>query len=97
MKFYGLNGSDIKLLCETSKLWRKAYILSYSLFDSADNSMSTVGEFVPVSASPNSPLPVYAYNSDITRLIKFYPSMRDCVKDLEGNKNFNTASLVLRI
>jgi hypothetical protein len=59
--------------------------------------MSTVGEFVPVSASPNSPLPVYAYNSDITRLIKFYPSMRDCVKDLEGNKNFNTASLVLRI
>lgn len=97
MKIYKVNGSDVKILCTTDKLWLDEYYLSYELIDDADNTLTTIDEFNPNLKSNRARKPIYAYSSDGKLLIKRYSSLRECVKDLEGNRNANTKSLELRI
>lgn len=42
-------------------------------------------------------IPVYSYSADGKTFIKYYSSLRNCVKELEGNRNFNTKTLELCI
>lgn len=97
MNFSNLNGSSVKLLCESDKLWLDDYFLSYDLKASADNSLSNVREFKPELKNRKVSIPVYAYSAYGGRFLKRYSSLRDCVKELEGNRNFNTKTLELRI
>ena len=97
MNFSNLNGSSVKLLCESDKLWLEEYFLSYDLKASADNSLSYVSEFKPEFKNRKISIPVYTYSADGKTFIKRYSSLRDCVKELEGNRNFNTKTLELRI
>lgn len=91
------NGSSVKLLCESDKLWLDEYFLSYELIPGADNSLSNVSDFNPILRSPNVSIPVYTYSADGKTFIKSYSSLRACVKALEGNRNFNTKTLELCI
>lgn len=98
MKFSKQSGYNIKLLClSDTLLWLNEYFLSYDLIPSADNSLANVGEFKPELKNRTTSFPVYTYSADGTTFIKRYSSLRECVKELEGNRNFNTKSLVLRI
>jgi len=74
------------------------YSLSYDLINSADNSLAghNPDEFNPVLNKRTS-IPVYTYSADGTIFIKRYNSLRECVKEFEGNRNANTNSLELRI
>lgn len=97
MRFSKQNGSTIKLLCLSETLWLKDYFLSYDLLPNADNTLMDITEFKPNLKEGVTNIPVYTYSSDGKTFIKRYSSLRDCVKDLEGNRNFNTKSLTLRI
>ena len=97
MKFSKLSGSVTKQLCESENLWLDEYFISYDLIPGADNSLASVGEFRPKLRERTTSIPVYTYSADGTTFIKRYSSLRECVKDLEGNRNFNTKTLMLRI
>lgn len=97
MKFSKLSGSVTKQLCESESLWLDEYFISYDLIPGADNSLASVGEFRPKLRERTTSIPVYTYSADGTTFIKRYSSLRECVKDLEGNRNFNTKTLMLRI
>lgn len=97
MKFSKQSGSVVKQLCESESLWLDEYFISYDLIPSADNSLASVGEFRPKLRERNTSIPVYTYSADGNTFIKRYSSLRECVKDLEGNRNFNTKPLMLRI
>lgn len=97
MTFSSKNGSSVKLLCESDKLWLDEYFLSYDLNPSADNSLNNVKEFKPELKDRKASIPVYTYSANGKTFIKRYSSLRDCVKELEGNRNFNTKNLELRI
>lgn len=98
MKYSKQNGSTVKLLCLSETiLWLNEYFLSYDLLPDADNSLINTNEFNPNLRNRITSIPVYTYSSDGKTFIKRYSSLRDCVKDLEGNRNFNTKSLILRI
>lgn len=105
MNFSNQNGSSVKFLCESDKLWLDEYFLSacrrsrrrIDLKPSADNSLSNVREFEPELKDRKASIPVYTYSADGKTFIKRYSSLRDCVKELEGNRNFNTKTLELRI
>lgn len=99
MTFSNQNGSSVKLLCESDKLWLDEYFLSYDLIPSADNSLNNVRDFVRSAdlKDRKASIPVYTYTADGKTFIKRYSSLRDCVKELEGNRNFNTKTLELRI
>lgn len=98
MKFSKQSGYNIKLLCTTDPFWLGEYFLSYDLIDSADNTL--VGQY-PNSFNPilktRTSIPVYTYSADGTTFIKRYNSLRECLKELEGNRNSNTKSLELRV
>jgi len=98
MLFSKQSGSNTKLLCTTDTLWLGEYFLSYDLIDSANNSLAgqNPDKFNPALKKKTS-IPVYAYSADGTIFIKHYNSLRECVKELEGNRNANTKSLELRI
>jgi hypothetical protein len=97
MKFSNQSGQNIKLLCTTNTLWLNEYFLSYDLIVSADNTLINLVEFDPKIKNRITSIPVYTYSSDGKTFIKCYSSLRDCVKDLEGNRNANVNSLKLRI
>ena len=98
MKFSKQNGSTIKFLClSENQFWLNEYFLSYDLLPNADNTLININEFKPNIKGGITNIPVYTYSSDGKTFIKRYSSLRDCVKDLEGNRNSNTKSLVLRI
>ena len=97
MQFSKQSGSDIKLLCSSNKLWLNEYFLSYDLIPEADNSLAEVGDFKPDLNTRIPNIPVYAYSADGKTFIKRYSSLRECVKELEGDRNFNTQNLELRI
>lgn len=97
MKFSKLSGSVTKQLCESENLWLDEYFISYDLIPGANNSLASVGEFRPKLRERTTSIPVYTYSADGTTFIKRYSSLRECVKDLEGNRNFNTKTLMLRI
>ena len=98
IKFSKQSGYNIKLLCTTDTLWLGEYFLSYGLIDGADNRLvgQSPDNFNPVLKTRKS-IPVYTYSADGTTFIKRYNSLRECVKELEGNSNTNTKSLELRI
>lgn len=98
MLFSKQSGSNTKLLCTTNTLWLDKYSLSNDLINSADNSLAghNPDEFNPVLNKRTS-IPVYTYSADCTIFIKRYNSLRECVKEFEGNRNANTNSLELRI
>ena len=88
----------VKLLCESDTLfWLDEYFISYNLIFNADNSLTNVNEFKPKLRDRKTSIPVYTYSADGTTFIKRYSSLRECVKDLDGNRNTNTNTLVLRI
>lgn len=91
------SGSSVKLLCESDALWLGEYFLSYELLPSADNSLNSVGIFNPKLNTRKLSIPVYSYSADGKTFIKYYSSLRNCVKELEGNRNFNTKTLELCI
>lgn len=98
IKFSKLNVSMVKLLCESDTLfWLDEYFISYNLILNADNSLTNVNEFKPKLRGRNTSIPVYTYSADGTTYIKRYSSLRECVKDLDGNRNTNTNTLILRI
>jgi hypothetical protein len=98
MKFSKQSGSVVKLLCESDTLlWLDEYLISYNLIPGADNSLTNVGEFNPKLRDRKTSIPVYTYSADGTTFIKRYSSLRECVKELEGNRDSNTKSLMLRI
>lgn len=90
------NGSAVKQLCSSDTLWLVEYFLSYYIIDSADNTLNNLAEFNPTLKSRLS-IPVYTYSADGSKFIKRYSSLRECVKELEGNRNFNTNTIKLRI
>jgi len=98
MLFSKQSGSNTKLLCTTDTLWLGEYFLSYDLIDSANNTFAgqNPDEFNPALKKKTS-IPVYAYSADGTIFIKHYNSLRECVKELGGNRYANTKSLELRI
>lgn len=98
MLFSKQSGSNTKLLCTTDTLWLGEYFLSYDLIDSANNSLAgqNPDKFNPALKKKTS-IPVYVYSADGTIFIKHYNSLRECVKELGGNRNANTKSLELRI
>lgn len=96
MKLSKLNGSAVKQLCTSDTLWLEEYFLSYDLIQNADNTLNKLADFNPNLKSRLS-IPVYTYTADGNKFIKYYPSLRECVKDLEGNRDFNTKTLQLRI
>jgi len=98
IKISKLNGSMVKLLCESDTLfWLDEYFISYNLIFNADNSLTNVNEFKPKLRDRKTSIPVYTYSADGTTFIKRYSSLRECVKDLDGNRNTNTNTLILRI
>jgi hypothetical protein len=97
IQFSKLSGSVTKQLCESESLWLNEYFISYDLIPGADNSLASVGEFRPKLRERVTSIPVYTYSADGTTFIKRYSSLRECVKDLEGNRNLNTKTLMLRI
>jgi group I intron endonuclease len=98
MQVFGLSGRDIKALCTSpDKLCRNTYFFSYEEIENADNSSPDNSGFVPVPANLNKGIPVYGFNPEATSQYKEWGSLRECVADLEGNRNFNTKSLSLRI
>ena len=56
-----------------------------------------VVDFKPELKDRTSSIPVYAYSADGKNFIKRYSSLRECVKELDGNLNFYTKTLELRI
>lgn len=97
MSFSKQSGYSTKLLCTTDILWLGEYFLSYDLIASADNSLANLGEFKPVLRNRTTSIPVYTYSADGKTFIKRYSSLRECVKELDGNRNTNTRTLELRI
>ena len=111
LNFSKLNGSSlgpnghrsqgpgmVKLLCKSDTLfWLDEYFISYNLLLNADNSLTNVKEFKPKLRDRKTSIPVYTYSADGTTFIKRYSSLRECVKDLDGNRNTNTNTLILRI
>lgn len=97
MLFSKQNGSSIKLFCTTDTLWLNEYFLSYDLIASADNSLLNVSEFKPILKNRKTSIPVYTYSANGAIYIKRYSSLRECVKELDGNRNTNTNTLELRI
>lgn len=91
------SGYFVKLLCESDKLWLDEYFLSYDFIPTADNSLNNKKEFNPNLRNRIANIPVYSYSADGKTFIKRYSSLRDCVKELEGNRNFNTKTLKLCI
>jgi len=96
MKFSKQSGSLVKQLCESESLWLDEYFISYDLIPGADNSLGSVGNFQPKLRERKTSVPVYTYSADGT-FIKRYSSLRECVKELEGNRNTTTITLMLRI
>lgn len=97
MKVSGLGGSGVaSLAASSSALWREMYFISYDLIPTADNTLSTVGVFVPVPKIGAEAKPVYGrpVNGGPTVV---WSSLRNCVFNLTGNRNTNTKSLILRI
>jgi hypothetical protein len=93
----GLGGSGIaQLAASTSNLWRGTYFISYNLIPTADNTLSTVGVFVPVPKTGAQSIPIYGRPVDGGPDI-VWTSTRDCVRHLTGNRNTNTQTLTLRI
>jgi hypothetical protein len=98
MKFSKQSGAVVKQLCLSDVLlWLDEYFISYHLISSADNSLVNISEFKPKLRGRKTSIPVYTYSADGTTFIKRYSSLRDCVKHLEGNRNANTNTLILRI
>jgi hypothetical protein len=98
MKFSKQSGAVVKQLCLSDVLlWLDEYFISYHLISSADNSLVNISEFKPKLRGRKTSIPVYTYSADGTTFIKRYSSFRDCVKHLEGNRNANTNTLILRI
>ena len=98
MNFSKQSGSVIKQLClSDTLLWLDEYFISYHLIPSADNSLANVSEFKPKLRGRKTSIPVYTYSADGITFIKRYSSLRECVKDLDGNRNTNTNTLILRI
>lgn len=102
MKVMSRSGRDIKNFCTTGKPWHNKYVLSYTLFPDADNSLSNGPYTLEVKArTPR--MPVYTYSVQVNEgkeqltFIKKYDSLRACVADLDNNKNKNTRTLQLRI
>lgn len=91
------SGSAVKLFCESNKLWLDMYFLTYDLIPGADNSLNNVGEFNPILNKPNASISIYIYSADGKTFIKSFSSLRYCVKELDGNRNFNTKTLELCI
>jgi len=98
MNFSKQSGSVIKQLClSDTLLWLDEYFISYHLIPSADNSLANVSEFKPKLRGRKTSIPVYTYSADGITFIKRYSSLRECVKHLEGNRNANINTLILRI
>lgn len=97
MKFSKLSGYTTKLICTSNTIWLNKYILSYDLIPGADNSLTNVGEFKPNLKKGKTNIPVYLYSADEKVFLKRFSSLRECVKTLEGNRNFNLKPLQLRI
>jgi len=97
MSFSKQSGYNTKLLCTTDILWLGEYFLSYDLIASADNSLANSEEFKPILRNRTTSIPVYTYSADGKTFIKRYSSLRECVKELDGNRNTNTSTLELRI
>ena len=109
MSFSKQSGYNTKLLCTTDILCWGEYFLSYDLIASADNSLANLalrarerlgccaGEFKPVLIKRTTSIPVYTYSADGKTFMKRYSSLRECVKELDGNRNTNTRTLELRI
>jgi hypothetical protein len=98
MNFSGLSGSAIKDLCESeTKLWLAEFFISYDLIPEADNTITGFEEFNPKIGQRIPGHPVYTYSSNGKFFIKRYSSLRACVADLDGSRNVNTKTLLLRI
>lgn len=96
MEASGLNGSSVRQLATTTALWRDTYFVSYDLIPVADNTMSTVGSFVPVDSLKADAKPVYGKPITGGPQVK-WSSIRDCLRALTGDRNTNAKSLLLRM
>nr|CCO62231.1 GIY-YIG endonuclease [Rhodotorula taiwanensis RS1] len=92
----GLNGSSVRQLATTTALWRDTYFVSHELIPGADNTMSTVGTFVPVDSLKADAKPVYGKPITGGPQVK-WSSIRDCLRALTGDRNTNAKSLLLRM
>lgn len=97
IKYSKQSGSNVKFLCTTNTLWLNEYFLSYDLIANANNTLTEPNNFNPKLKNRITSIPVYTYSGDGKTFIKRYSSLRECVKDLDGNRNTNTKSLELRI
>lgn len=102
MAYSGRSGRDITNFCTLNRLWLGQYVVSYTLIEGADNTLSNgPQEFTLIGRAPA--MTVYTYsevtvNGETTlQFVKKYSSLRECVADLDQNRNKNTKTLQLRI
>jgi len=76
IRFSNQNGSSVKLLCKSDKLWLEEYFITYDLIPGADNYLTKVGEFNPKLNNRRASIPVYIYSDEGKIFIKRFSSLR---------------------